>query len=111
MPYPGNHTKPEPEEGLGTGVMTGIIAASIVGFWIILGPVVCIICRCRDKAKERKERRRHGCNDQIESGLIEEMIFMELARGREKMYNTDLRHEDEIRKLHKAPPAIPVTEL
>ena len=89
--------EPSASSGMGAAAWTGIGMGALVGFWVILGPIVCIICRTKDKAEERKERKRS--RDSMNQGLIEQMIFMELARGREKIYKTSLQDIKEIEKL------------
>ena len=89
--------EPSASSSMGAAAWTGIGMGALVGFWVILGPIVCIICRTKDKAEERKERKRS--RDSMNQGLIEQMIFMELARGREKIYKTSLQDIKEIEKL------------
>ncbi len=79
------------------GEVTGIAVACIVIFWIILGPVVCLICRMRDKAERKRRERQH--EDSMSHILIEEMIRTELARGRAKRYRTNIHDERELERL------------
>ncbi|KAK2165827.1 hypothetical protein LSH36_45g13000 [Paralvinella palmiformis] len=83
--------------GLSSAEVTGIAIGCIIAFWIILGPLVCIICRMRDKAKEKRREREQ--EDSMSHTLIEEMIRMELARGRAKLYRTNVDDEREIERL------------
>ena len=83
--------------GLSSGEVTGIAIGCIIAFWIILGPLVCIICRMRDRAKEKRREREQ--EDSMSHTLIEEMIRMELARGRAKLYRTNVDDEREIERL------------
>ena len=87
-----------PSEGLSTAAVTGIAAGCIVAFWILLGPLVCFVYRMRDKASQGRTCKDEQ-EDELSHRLVEEMIRMELARGREKMYRTALHDEREIERL------------
>ncbi|XP_023932075.1 mucin-5AC-like [Lingula anatina] len=83
--------------GLSPSQITGIATGSIIGFWLILGPAICIMCKIRDRRREEREKSRQIDNDT--STFFEEMVFMELARARAKKYNTDIEDEGEVEKL------------
>lgn len=87
-------------DGVSTGPAIGIIIGCIIGFWIILGPLICIVCRLKDKAKERRSRSQE---DEMGTRLVEEMVRMELARGRDKKYQTSVSDMREIEPLKIIP--------
>lgn len=82
--------------GFETGPAIGIIIACVIAFWIILGPLICIICRLKDKAKARRSMSQE---DEMGTRLVEEMVRMELARGRDKKYQTSVSDMNEIKPL------------
>ena len=87
--------------GLSKTAQIGIGIGSVVLFWIILGPLVCLICRLRDRAKARDEPEDdEKPRESLSHNLMEQYIMTELARGREKMYQTTLTNENEIHKLN-----------
>ena len=84
--------------GLATGAEIGIIIGSIALFWLILGPLLCVICRLKVRAKKRSTSIIQ--NDETMGAVdVEEMIRLELAKGREKMYQTSVRDVMEIERL------------
>ena len=92
--------------GLGSGAEIGIAAGSIVAFWLLLGPLVCLICRLRERAAKTRSGgsveegglTRNG-EDELGHRLVEEMIRLELARGRHKLYKTNVQDEHETERL------------
>ena len=82
------------------GPAIGIIIGCVIAFWIILGPLICIICRIKDKATARRSVPQE---DEMGTRLVEEMVRMELARGRDKKYQTSVSDSREIERLQIIP--------
>ena len=89
--------------GLSTGERTGIAMGCIVVFWIILGPLVCLICKLRDKKRHEKEKEARNEREKVSTGLVEEMVKAELQKmpngDKEKQYQADLHDDHEIEPI------------
>lgn len=91
------------EGGLSYAARTGIAMACIVGFWIIIGPLVCLICKLRDKKRDKKEKEERNAREKANSSLVEEMVKAELQKTpngeKKKMYNDDKHDDGEIEPI------------
>jgi hypothetical protein len=67
---------------MSTTTIVGIAVGSIMGFWIILGPLVCFLCRMKDRAKDRRNRP-YDVDDPDESDFfLRDYVATHLARSR-----------------------------
>jgi hypothetical protein len=85
--------------GLSLAAKTGIAAGCVVAFWLILGPIVCCLCKMKDTPKEVPPEPEKG--EGANGALVEEMVITELARGRDKKYNTTVQNDQEITTLNQ----------
>jgi hypothetical protein len=71
--------------GISVSATFGIVTGSLIACCIIVGPLICILCRMHDRAKARRRKRiavNHTSihNDASEYGLTEAMVLNELGR-------------------------------
>ncbi|XP_046332869.2 uncharacterized protein LOC124115794 [Haliotis rufescens] len=69
--------------GMSVSATFGIVVGSIIGFWLVMGPLVCLLMKVRDHHKEKQKRfmlaPRHG-KDKSDNGIMEAMIMTELGK-------------------------------
>ena len=70
-----------------SATIAGMITGSLAIFWMILGPFVCLICHVNDRANKRRQRQQ---DDKLGHRLVHELIRTEMAKGRGKMYKTNM---------------------
>lgn len=87
---------------LSAGELAGVGVACVVVLWLLLGPLLCAVLRARDQGKRRERLRADSLSHHA---LVEEMIRLELARGRAKMYRTRVQDEREIQRLPTTVPS------
>ncbi|ELT98483.1 hypothetical protein CAPTEDRAFT_225293 [Capitella teleta] len=117
---PGNISVHE-GHGLSVAEAAGVATACLVVFWLLLGPLLCFLLRGARSSKQEtsselvsggsaNKRRADrggeggrggggGGSDGMSQVLMEEMIRMELARGRAKRYRTSVHDERELQRL------------
>ena len=74
--------EPVPAPEISGAQAFGIIAGVIIGFLVILAPIVCFLCRVRDKRKQKQRKlsaKRTPTKAQDDGGLMEAMIVSELG--------------------------------
>ncbi|XP_064652283.1 mucin-2-like [Lineus longissimus] len=67
---------------MSTTTIVGIAVGSIMGFWIILGPIVCFLCRMKDKAKDRRNRPYDVDDPEEGDFFLRDYVATHLARSR-----------------------------
>ena len=82
-----NNTTIVPSVRFTSAKIAGIITGSLAIFWLILGPFVCFVCHVMDQANKRRQRQR---DDELGHRLVHELIRTEMAKGRSKIYKTDV---------------------
>ena len=81
---------------LASTTIAGITTGSLAIFWLFLGPLVCLICHLKDREKNRRQRQKE---DELGHRLVNELIRSELAKGRGKLYKTEVRDDRELEHL------------
>ena len=105
----GETTKRTHGEGLSNIAKIGIAMGCIVLFWLLLCPIVCIICRRRDKKREKRaeEYKLKNGVPLHQHPLVDEVVLTELGQnkhnnqsnGKQKLYGNDAHSAEELQRL------------
>ena len=102
--------------GLPASTIFGIVAGCVIGSWMILGPLICLLCKYRDACQEKRKRFSprlyHGDSN---NGITEAMIMSELGKDPIKMHHTNYRQRestysersDTYHDAYETPPLLP----
>ncbi|KAI0215697.1 hypothetical protein LSAT2_032239 [Lamellibrachia satsuma] len=81
---------------MSSATIAGITTGSLAIFWLFLGPIVCLVCHLKDRAKKRRKRQ---TEDEMGHRLVHELIRCELAKGRGQLYKTVVKDDHELEPL------------
>ena len=105
----GETTERTHSDGLSNIAKIGIAMGCIVVFWLLICPVVCIVCRRRDRKREKRaeEYKLKNGVPLHQHPLVEELVITELGQnesknqsnGKQKLYGTEAHSAEELQRL------------
>ena len=105
----GENTKRTHSDELSNIAKIGIAMGCIVVFWLLICPVVCTICRRRDRKREKRaeEYKLKNGVPHHQHPLMEELVITELGQndnknqsnGKQKLYGNDAHSAEELQRL------------
>ncbi len=107
-------------EGLSNIAKIGIAMGAILAFWLLLCPIVCIVCRSWDKKREKRALESNAlknANLKQQHPLMGDLVVTELgikdggvkdggkpaSKKKEKPHKKDAKNADELKRLGNAP--------
>lgn len=99
-----NLTRPSPEmrgeiSGGAPGMSRGDVAALSAGCALCLCVVLLLVAAFRYRKRSKEKRKKPVLDDIVNPSLLEDIIRVELARGRVKMYRTAITDTRELERL------------
>lgn len=99
-----NLTRPSPEmrgeiNGRAPGMTRGDVAALSAGCALCLCVCLVLVAAFRYRKRSKEKRKKPVLDDVVNPSLLEEIIRVELARGRVKMYRTAITDTRELERL------------
>ena len=109
----GETTKRRHSNELSNIAKIGIAIGCIVVFWMLLCPIVCIVCRRRDKKREKRAQEEYKLKNGVpphQHHLVEELVLTELGQhekhqsngkqnDKQKLYGNDAHSAEELQHL------------
>ncbi|XP_041360776.1 uncharacterized protein LOC121377006 [Gigantopelta aegis] len=81
--------------GMAASTIFGIVAGCVIGSWMILGPMICLLCKYRDSRSEKRKRfSPRMYRGDSNNGITEAMIMSELGKDPIKLHHTKFKQRE-----------------
>ena len=106
-PFRKDGQRPQIQHGLTTSATIGIVVGTIILSWIIIGPILCLASHCIANRQTKKKRHllpmpRASTSASMDEGIVEALVFGELATAPCKPLDGDLPYDRETQHSGRA---------